>query len=377
MAGSPPFDETLDPRHEGSVPDWAVRYRAAEFAPWALTVDLIGLTVDPETRDLEALLVRRGLPPYAGLLAWPGGFVDRGKDKDARAAALRELREETGQVDPEYLETLDTYESNGRDPRQFSGAEDPDGSWRNTGVRVATKAFLTLFRKADRVLEPEAGEDAASAHWVRVYDALPWEDLRQTRGSALVHQIRDRLMIWAAEATCADNGEREALRVRIRRAFDLSLWNEEFAPDRFRLLFEAGLVEEAWRDRWGTLREDRPEGPLYGQALAFDHRLMLADALRRLRGKIKYVPAALHALVGERFTLLDLQVVCEAAGGRLLHKSNFRRVVSRTLSYRLVEPTKEVREATGGRPALVHRFAPGVLFLERLDPSIRLPWVDP
>src|SRR6185437_462743 len=80
----------------------------------SVTVDLVILTIREQT--LRVLLVRRGIPPYQGRWALPGGFLEEGEDLDR--AAVRELAEETGlaMVDV-HLEQLRTYGTPGRDPR--------------------------------------------------------------------------------------------------------------------------------------------------------------------------------------------------------------------------------------------------------------------
>jgi ADP-ribose pyrophosphatase YjhB (NUDIX family) len=53
------------------------------------------------------LVVRRGIPPAAGRLALPGGYIDMGETW--QAAATRELFEETGlQSDPAQVRLYDT-----------------------------------------------------------------------------------------------------------------------------------------------------------------------------------------------------------------------------------------------------------------------------
>jgi hypothetical protein len=86
--------------------------------------------------------------------------------------------------------------------------------------------------------------------------------------------------------------------------------------------------------------------------MAFDHRRILATALGRLRGKLKYRPVVFELLPPE-FTLLDLQKTVESISGTLLHKQNFRRLVEQG---GLVEATGNVSTATGGRPARLYRF---------------------
>ncbi|KNE84167.1 MULTISPECIES: NUDIX hydrolase [Streptomyces] len=134
-------------------------YDPSAFPPFAVTVDLVVLTVKRDA--LCALAVRRGEPPFQGRWALPGGFVRA--DEDLAAAAARELAEETGllALDPSgpgpvdggaHLEQLATYGDPRRDPR----------------MRVVSVAHLVL---APDLPAPRAGGDAHSARWAPV-DAL-------------------------------------------------------------------------------------------------------------------------------------------------------------------------------------------------------------
>src|SRR5206468_4021784 len=89
-----------------------------------------------------------------------------------------------------------------------------------------------------------------------------------------------------------------------------------------------------------------------GEPMISDHRRILATALSRLRGKIKYRPV-IFELMGEAFTLSALQRAVEAIAGVALHKQNFRRTLERT---ELVEGLGRMDVETGGRPAELFRF---------------------
>ena len=125
-------------------------YDPAEYPPFAVTVDLVVLTI--RRGALTALLVTRGESPFLGKRALPGGFVRPAED--LAQAAARELREETGlALGDVHLEQLASYGAPDRDPR----------------MRVVSVAYLAL---APGMPAPQAGSDAAGADWVPVASAL-------------------------------------------------------------------------------------------------------------------------------------------------------------------------------------------------------------
>ncbi len=140
--------------------------------------------------------------------------------------------------------------------------------------------------------------------------------------------------------------------------------------ERYELLYEAHLIEEARRDGGESEEPQSAEPSWSGQIAALDHRRILASALGRLRGKLKYRPVVFE-LLPPRFTLFQLQRVVEALSGVRLHKQNFRRLVE---SGGLVEGTGRQTEKTGGRPAELFVFRREVL-RERPAPGVGLPGV--
>jgi len=198
------------------------------------------------------------------------------------------------------------------------------------------------------------------------YRFLPWEDWRGGRPRMLDDVVLPALLAWAGEA---DAAERRALsraeRLKLCFSGESTPFDEEKALERYELLYEAGLVQEALRDG----RAQAPSGLSglrLGVAMRFDHRRILATAIGRIRGKLKYRPV-IFELIPAEFTLTGLQNTVEAISGRPLHKQNFRRLVEST---HLVEPTGG-RTTTGGRPAALFRFRREVL-AERPAPGIRV-----
>jgi hypothetical protein len=178
--------------------------------------------------------------------------------------------------------------------------------------------------------------------------------------------ILPELTRWAAQPAEAEAARALSRKDRVRLYFgcDDSQWDEERVLDRYELLYEAGLVEEARRDG-RTAALARKTLPKLGVAMRFDHRRILATAIARLRAKLKYRPVVFELLPNE-FTLTELQRTVEAISGRHLHKQNFRRLVENGA---LVEPTGVMSTQTGGRPAALFRFRREVL-QERPAPGL-------
>ncbi len=138
-------------------------------------------------------------------------------------------------------------------------------------------------------------------------------------------------------------------------------WDPERTLERYELLWEAGLVTE-------SAPSETERHSASGLPMALDHRRILATALGRLRGKIRYRPV-IFELLPSTFTLSSLQRVVEALAGNRLHKQNFRRLVE---SAGLVEGTGQLDHSTGGRPAELFRFRHEV-FRERPAPGVYFP----
>lgn len=99
--------------------------------------------------QLQVLLIERGIEPYKGRWAFPGGFLNM--EESAEEGALRELKEETG-LTGAYIEQFHTFTDPNRDPRE----------------RVITIAYYALVR----IQEVKGGDDAAKAQWFAL-DEVP------------------------------------------------------------------------------------------------------------------------------------------------------------------------------------------------------------
>jgi hypothetical protein len=236
-----------------------------------------------------------------------------------------------------YVEQLYTFGDKGRDaPLADMGAA-------SEAARVISVGYLAL---APAALETHTA-DAEWRPWTRFF---PYEDWREGRPTAL-GPIEAALRAWAT------SGDRLA-RARLAFALDGAPWNEERVLERYELLYEAGLAQEAARDR-GEAAGELPEAlaAALGEPMISDHRRILATALSRLRGKLKYRPVVFE-LMPDAFTLSALQRAVEAIAGVPLHKQNFRRALERA---ELVDGLGRLDAETGGRPAELFRFRREIL----------------
>ena len=200
----------------------------------AVTTDSVIFGFDGS--NINILLVERGIEPFKGAWALPGGFLRM--DETVEEGAKRELYEETN-IQDIYLEQFQVFSAVGRDPRE----------------RVLTVAFFALISKND--FKVIAGDDASKAQW---YD---WNHLPPLAfdHADIIGMARKKLQ--------------EKLRVS---PIAFKLLGEEFKMDELQLIYE--LIHEKKYDRRNFLRKMESSGFLLKREQE-DNRVsctMLSDA---------------------------------------------------------------------------------------------------
>jgi len=215
-----------------------------------VAVDLVVLTLRASV--FHVLLVERGIKPFKGQQALPGGFLNN-EHEDLFDAALRELKEEANLDGTRlHLEQLGAYGTPGRDPRG----------------RVLSVPYLAI---TPGLPEPVAGTDAANASWTPVEQVL------------------------------------------------------------------SGAVP-----------------------LAFDHTLILNDAIELARSKLEHTPLA-TSFCNEHFTIAELRRVYEAVWGIPLDERNFYRKVQSIPNF--IKPVGASRTTGRGRPARIFQSGSATVLL--------------
>ncbi|WP_342363954.1 NUDIX hydrolase [Terrarubrum flagellatum] len=310
--------------------------RADHSSTNAIAADLIAVLVAVTNGAPQVMTIEEGQ-------ALPSGPFELGHR--SLQTGLRAWVEEQTHHPLGYLEQLYTF-------------ADRDRS--ETAQRIISISYLGLTREKTQ-------EGAREAGWRNWYEYFPWEDHRTGTPALIADLLKPRLLAWADMADDVRLREERRRRVAIAFALEGASWNEELTLQRYELLHEAALTDEARRG--GRV----PQASLLpGRVMSGDHRRILATGVARLRAKIKYRPVVFE-LMPPAFTLLQLQRAVEALAGRLLHKQNFRRLIEQQ---ELVEETGASTADTGGRPAKLFRFRHTVL-AERAVSGTKLPLARP
>lgn len=192
---------------------------AAWQAKWGkgphVTADVVVFTMTPDKR-LAVLLIERGIPPFQGQFAIPGGFVQL--DEDLEAAARRELAEETGVAEKVAIDQLATFGTPGRDPRG----------------RTVTVAYTALV-PFDKVEHARGGDDAAAARFFAIEGDRPVDEQGKRVRLAFDHEEIVRVAV-------------ERLRGRVTyTTAPFALMPEEFTLSELQAAYEAILGRELHR----------------------------------------------------------------------------------------------------------------------------------
>ena len=286
-------------------------YHAEDYTRPSVAADMAIFTITEKEEEnyrklsekqLSVLLIKRGIHPFLGCWALPGGFVRPGETVEE--TARRELQEETG-LSQVYMEQLYTFSEPCRDPR----------TW------VISSSYMALIDGTQVNLQ--AGDDADSARWFdisfRLLDEQKDYQHNKVNGNVeAVIQTKHYELILSSE----DREEHES--IILRAIMEKKMTKTEQAEQT-----EYQIIEN--------------------NGLAFDHAKIITYALERLRGKVEYSGLALH-LMPSVFTLTQLQQAYEVILGKPLLKPAFRRKIAP-----FVEETNEYTKKEGHRPSRFYR----------------------
>ncbi|GKV55370.1 ADP-ribose pyrophosphatase [Sporosarcina sp. NCCP-2222] len=289
--------------------DFIEQYRKTEkdkYEKPSVTTDMAIFTIATEKasdkrkkaeKELQLLLIRRGGHPYKGDWALAGGFM--GIDEDLDTAVQRELKEETG-VDGVYAEQLYTWSAVDRDPR----------------MRIVSVSYLALVDQ-EKLPPLQAGDDAEDVRWFTVRDQIV-DSHDELDGEVMRRTETIKLELLSGTVTVS------------------AIVEKVTETDQANTKTTTTIIER--------------------HGIAFDHAEIILYSLERLRGKVNYTNIAFN-LVGDEFTLPDLQQVYEVILGRELNKVQFRRHVEDMV----VDTGKEIK--TGAyRPSKLYRYNVGWVY---------------
>jgi 8-oxo-dGTP diphosphatase len=201
-------------------PEAPAGYDPSQFPAFAVTVDVVILTMSDGT--LKVLLVRRGVAPFEGMWAIPGGFKRPRETLDE--AAKRELAEETGVDSASLLTQFGAYGDPGRDPR----------------MNVVTVGYLAVLRDVTGIV---AGTDASAAALIPVADALKRKFELAFDHARIVRDAVDRVRIDLGRTGIATAFVGPTFTVAELRAVYEGVWGVQLDGANFR---RRVVAENGW-----------------------------------------------------------------------------------------------------------------------------------
>jgi 8-oxo-dGTP diphosphatase len=195
-------------------------YDPSEFPAFAVTVDVVVLTM--AKGRLQVLLVQRGIDPFAGMWAIPGGF--KRPDETLDEAARRELHEETGVDGSALLRQFGAYGDPGRDPR----------------MNVVTVAYVAVIRD---IGTPAASTDAAAAALIPVDEVVSGEVELAFDHTTILGDAVDRVRTDLELTGTATAFLPPAFTLAELRSVYEAVWNVRFDAANFR---KRVLAEDGW-----------------------------------------------------------------------------------------------------------------------------------
>jgi 8-oxo-dGTP diphosphatase len=201
-------------------PRMPANYDPSEFPAFAVTVDVVILTMS--NKRLHVLLVRRGVAPFEGMWAIPGGFKRPAETLDE--AAKRELAEETGVDSASLLTQLGAYGDPDRDPR----------------MNVVTIAYLAAIRRVGVVV---AGADAAEVALIPVSEVLKGKVELAFDHAQIVRDAVERVRVDLELRGIATAFVGPTFTLAELRAVYEAVWGEQLDGANFR---RSVLAESGW-----------------------------------------------------------------------------------------------------------------------------------
>ncbi|MEV0461563.1 NUDIX domain-containing protein [Nocardia tengchongensis] len=218
-------------------------------------------------------------------------------------------------------------------------------NWRSTEVAIAVDlAVFTVREETLQVLLVERG-------------TAPWEGVLALPGGFLDDPCED--LDAAAERELAEETGLDLSRTHLEQLRTYGSPNRDPRRRVVTVCYLAFVPDLPAPEAGGDARAAAwtPVGPVLNghTELAFDHAMIVADAVERARSKLEYTTLATR-FCPQEFTVAELRRVYEIIWNETLDQRNFHRKITGTDG--VLIPTGRQTTRHGGRPAALYRGGP-------------------